>query len=88
MLFFNVQCRAAFSNRPCSIDRVWRLGLETSLETHFCESLSRRFRVRLPDVRQALSLNLLSKLAMSLILEKHFVVLEYFQASLKVRKQL
>jgi len=34
--------------------------------------------LRLPDVleRQGLSLNLLSKRVMSLILEKHFVVLE------------
>jgi len=40
--------------------------------------------VRLPDAleRQGLSLNLLSKLVMSLILEKYFVVLEYFPASL------
>jgi len=43
-------------------------------------------RVRLPDVleRQGLSLSLLSKLIVSLILDKHFVVLEYFLASLKV----
>jgi len=42
--------------------------------------------LRLPDVleRQQLSLNLLSKLVMSLILEKHLVVLEYFLASLKL----
>jgi len=42
--------------------------------------------VRLPDVleRQELPLNLLSKLAMSLILEKHLVVLEYFPVSLKI----
>jgi len=40
----------------------------------------------LPDVleRQELSLNLLSKLGLSLILEKHLVVLEYFPASLKI----
>ena len=40
-------------------------------------------KIRLPDVleRQGLSLNLLSKLVMGLILEKHFVVLEYFPAS-------
>jgi len=37
---------------------------------------------------QGLSLNLVSKLVMSLILEKHFVVLEYFPASLKVLEQL
>ena len=39
-----------------------------------------------PDVleRQELSLNMLVKLAMSLILEKHVVVLEYFPASLKI----
>jgi len=38
-----------------------------------------------PDVleRQELSLNLLSKRVMSLILEKHLVVLEYYLASLK-----
>jgi len=43
-------------------------------------------RVRLPDVldRQGLSLNLLAKRVMSLILEKHLVVLEYFPASLKI----
>jgi len=42
--------------------------------------------VRLPDVleRQELSLNLLLKLVMSLILEKHLVVLDYFLASLKI----
>jgi len=39
-----------------------------------------RVQLRLPDVleRQGLSLNLLSKLVMSLILEKHLVVPEYF----------
>jgi len=44
----------------------------------------------LPDVleRQGLFMNLLSKLFMSLILEKHVVVSEYFSASLKVLKQL
>jgi len=43
-------------------------------------------QLSLPDVleRQELSLNLLSKLVMSLILEKHHVVLEYFSASLKI----
>jgi len=42
--------------------------------------------VRLPDVleRQELSLNLLSKLVLSLILEKLIVVLEYFPATLKI----
>jgi len=46
--------------------------------------------MRLPDVleRQGLSLNMSSKLLMSLILGKHFVVLEYFMASLKVRELL
>jgi len=40
----------------------------------------------LPDVleRRELFLNLQSKLVMSLILEKHLVVLEYFPASLKI----
>jgi len=40
--------------------------------------------IRLPDVlnRQGLSLNLLSKLVMSLTLEKRIVVLGYFPASL------
>jgi len=40
----------------------------------------------LPDVleRQELSLNLLSNRVLSLILEKHRVVLEYFPASLKI----
>jgi len=44
------------------------------------------FDVRLPYVleRQELSLNLLLKLVMSLILEKHHVVLEYFPVSLKI----
>jgi len=44
----------------------------------------------LPDVLEChgLSLNLLSKLVVSLILEKHFVVLEYFPASLKLLEQL
>jgi len=43
------------------------------------------FRVRLPDVLecQELSLNLLSKRVMSLFLEKHLVILEYFPVSLK-----
>jgi len=38
-------------------------------------------QLKLPDVleRQGLSLNLLLKLVMSLILEKHFVVLSIFQ---------
>jgi len=42
--------------------------------------------LRLPDVleRQELSLNLLSKLVLSLILEKYLVVLEYFPTSLKI----
>ena len=42
--------------------------------------------LRLPDVleRQGLFLNLLVKLVMSLILEKHLVVLEYFPTSLKI----
>jgi len=42
--------------------------------------------VRLPDVleRQGLSLNLLSKLVMSLILVKHLVVLEFCTTSLKI----
>jgi len=44
---------------------------------------------RLPDVLelQGLSLNLLSKQVMSCILEKRFVVLEYFPASVKVLEQ-
>ena len=42
--------------------------------------------LRLPDVleRQELSLNLLTKLVMTLILKKHLDVLEYFPASLKI----
>ena len=46
--------------------------------------------LRLPDVleRRELSLNFLSKLVMSLILEKHLVVLEYFLASLKILEYL
>jgi len=42
--------------------------------------------LRLPDVleRQELSLNLLSKSGMSLIFEKHLVVLEYYPASMKI----
>jgi len=42
--------------------------------------------LRLPDVleRHGLSLNFLSKRVMSLILEKHLVVLEYFPASLEI----
>ena len=45
-----------------------------------------RIEVRLPDVleRQELSLNLLSKLVVSLILENHLVVLESFPTSLKI----
>jgi len=40
--------------------------------------------LRLPDVleRQGLSLNFLSKLVMSMILKRHFVVLDNFPASL------
>jgi len=47
-------------------------------------------KVSLPEVLecQGLSLNLLSKHVMSLILEKHFVILGYFLASLKVLEQL
>jgi len=50
------------------------------------EICNETFKLRLPDVleRQGLSLNLLSKRVMSLILEKHLVVLEYFPASLKI----
>jgi len=46
--------------------------------------------LRLPDVleRQDLSLNLLSKRVLSLILEKHLVVLDYFPASLKILEYL
>jgi len=42
--------------------------------------------LKLPDVLelQELSLNLLSKLVLSLILEKHLVVLENLLASLKI----
>ena len=42
--------------------------------------------IRLPDVleRQDLSLNLISKLLMSLILEKHLAVLEFLPTSLKI----
>ena len=47
-------------------------------------------QLRLPDVleRQELSSNLLSKRILSLILEKHLVVFEYFPASLKVLEEL
>jgi len=40
----------------------------------------------LPDVleRKELSLNLISKLVMSLILEKQLAILEYLPASLKI----
>jgi len=43
-------------------------------------------KIRLPDVleRKGLSLNLLSKLIMSLILAKYLVVLYYFPASLEI----
>jgi len=37
--------------------------------------------------RQGLSLNLLLKLVMSLVLEKSFVFLEYFPASVRVLEQ-
>jgi len=45
----------------------------------------RNLVLRLPDILEhhGQSLNLLSKLVMSLILEKHLVVLEYFLVSLK-----
>jgi len=45
-----------------------------------------KVNLRLPDVfeRQELSLNLLSKLIMSLILEKQLVVLKYLPVSLKI----
>jgi len=47
-------------------------------------------KVRLPDVleRQGLSLNLLSKRVVSLILEKHLFVSEYFPASLTILEYL
>jgi len=43
-------------------------------------------QLRLPGVlvHRQLFLNLLSKLVMSLILEKHLVVLDYFPESLKI----
>jgi len=43
-------------------------------------------KLRLPEVLEGhgLSLNLLSKRVMSLILEKHLVVLEHFLAFLKI----
>ena len=46
--------------------------------------------LRLPDIleRQGLSFNLLLKLFMSFILEKHFAVHEYFPTSLKVLERL
>ena len=49
-----------------------------------------RVDLRLRDVleRKGLSLNLLWKLVMFWILEKYFVALEYFPASLKVLQQL
>jgi len=55
----------------------------------YCEKRTHdRFTLglRLPDVLegQGLSLNLLSKLVLPLILEKHLVVLEYFPVSLKI----
>jgi len=53
----------------------------TCTDVGSCHSL-----LRLPDVlgRQELSLNLPSKLVLSLILEKRLVVLEYYPASLKI----
>ena len=55
---------------------------------HHCYAAITAWKLRLPDVfeRQELSLicYLLSKLVLSLILEKHHVVLEYFPVSLKI----
>jgi len=58
------------------------------LQNNFLVSVA--IALRLPDVleRPGLSLNLLSKPVMSLVLEKYFLVLEYFRASLKVLEQL
>ena len=49
-----------------------------------------KLNLMLPDVleRQELSMNLLSKIVMSLILEKHFGAFEHFPASLKILEQL
>jgi len=64
--------------------------LENKKQEHSEENLQMQrpcaYVLSWPDVleRQELSLNMLVKLAMSLILEKHVVVLEYFPASLKI----
>jgi len=62
--------------------------IKCELQNNFLVSVA--IALRLPDVleRPGLSLNLLSKPVMSLVLEKYFLVLEYFRASLKVLQQL
>jgi len=69
---------ASCAHSPCTLRRLplYLLNLNND------DTLA----LRLPDVleRQELSLNLLSKLVMSLIVEKYHVVLEYFPASLKI----
>jgi len=71
---------------------VWKLFSTSNYGKDHRWSSARNFcfhtyiYLRLPDVleRQGLSLNLPSNRVMSLILEKHLVVLEYFPASVKI----
>jgi len=74
------------AEEKCFCDLAEILGLPLR---HSFLSYTMGFPLRLPDVheRQGLSLNLLSKLVMSFILEKHFAVLEYFPPSMKVTPQ-
>ena len=88
-------CRVKISKINRESNRWLRLNWQSNrirLRLHFV--FGQFNRLRLPHVwsdvleRQGLFLNLLSKLVMSLHLEKHFVVPEYFSGSLKVLEQL
>jgi len=77
------------AEQKCRIPKVHSCSAKSSSGferlKHQTFNTSLGVKIRLPDVleRQGLSLNLLSKRVMSLIFEKHLVVLEYFAASLK-----
>jgi len=78
-------CRRVINRSVFSIKEIFRTLWKWTDGSHpWLETTG--LQLRLPDVLdcQELSLNLLSKRVMSLILEKHLVVLEYYPASLKI----
>jgi len=86
--FTHVRCFACLQRQvarlACWLFYRWSLLRNNNVATNLYVFTSSS--VGLPDVleRQELFLNLLSKLVMSLILEKHLVVVEYFSASFKI----